>query len=752
MLPNSSWSTWRVLLRAVGIALTSVTLAQAVTAQGPLSGTVSANGQPVYGAQVTVSFTALRALTSRTGQYRIPSLPAGIHTIVVRAVGFRPDSGVVTALSTSTTQHDVTLTASTTVAEAIVTTGTQKASTVSESPVKIEVFNTTFFKMSMTDNVTESIKRMNGLQVQQDCGVCGTNNIQINGMQGPYTAILIDGSPIMGNLANVYGLNGINPAVIQQIEVVKGPASTLYGTEAMGGVINVITKDARFAPRATLNAFATSDGESTVDASATFQRERVQSLLSGSFSYNDRFIDRNADGFGDLTSSRRLALFNKWTLGAPAEPVFSASAKYYNEDRLGGVRGWTSADRCGSSRYGESIRTRRGELVGRYRLPIGAQRTRLDFSASYHDQNSCYGTTRYNAQQGVYLGQLVWDRNLGAAHDVLAGLTARFQTYSDNTPITANGGAPEQQFIPGVFAQDEVHLSPRVTLLGGLRVDHHQEHGFITSPRLALKWEATHHQTLRLNASTGFRLVNLFSEDHAAISGVRRLQIEEQLRPERSYNATLNYHAELLAHTRHPVEVDVDGFYTHFTNKIAPDYDSDPDATIYRNLNGYAETRGVATNVTYAPNTGPLSFNVGGTLQEVFLVQDGARRQQEFSPRFTGVFGASFALARAGLTVDWSGRVVSPQDLPACFDTSSAACADIPTRGPWYTEQTVQLTKRFTRGIEAYAGVKNLFGVQVQRPVFDASRPFADDFQTNFVWGPVQGRRVQIGTRYALSR
>jgi len=752
MLPNNFWSNPSVLLRAAGIALTSAILAPSATAQGPLTGTVSANGQPVYGAQITVSSTALRALSSRTGQYRIPSLAAGTYTIVIRAVGFRPDSGMVTVMAAGPTQHDVALTASTAMTEPIVTTGTQKATTVSDSPVKIEVFNTAFFKMSVTDNVTESIKRMNGLQVQQDCGVCGTNNIQINGMQGPYTAILIDGSPIMGNLANVYGLNGINPAIIQQIEVVKGPASTLYGTEAMGGVINIITKDARFAPRVTLNTFGTSDGESTVDASAAFQREHVQSLLSGSFSYNDRFIDRNTDGFSDLTSSRRLALFNKWTLGAPAEPVFSASAKYYNEDRVGGVRGWTSADRCGSLLYGESIRTRRGELVGRYRLPVGAQRTRLDFSASYHDQDSCYGTTRYNAQQGVYLGQLVWDRNLGAAHDVLAGLTARFQTYSDNTPITANGGAPEQQFIPGVFAQDEVHLSPRVTLLGGLRVDHHQEHGFITSPRLAVKWEATHHQALRLNASTGFRLVNLFSEDHAAISGFRRLQLAEQLRPERSYNATVNYHAELLAHTRHPFEVDVDGFYTHFTNKIAPDYDSDPDATIYRNLNGYAKTRGVATNVTYAPDTGPLSFNVGGTWQDVFLVQDGERRQQEFSPRFTGVFGLSYVIAPAALTVDWSGRVVSAQDLPACFDTTGGTCEGIPSRGPWYTEQTVQLTKRFTRGIEAYAGVKNLLDVQVRRPVFDASRPFADDFQTNFVWGPVQGRRLQVGARYALSR
>lgn len=687
------------------------------------------------------------ATTDATGRYRITMLAPGAYRVIVRSVGFEPDSASVTIIA-GALGHNVSLRPLQRELNALVTTATLRSTTVDASPVKVELFTSAFFRKNVTNNLTESIKQMNGLQVQQDCGVCGTNTIRINGMDGPYTAILIDGSPIMGNLANVYGLSGINPSIIQQVEVVKGPASTLYGSEAMGGVVNIITKDARFAPRASAELWRSTDGESNADVALAFAGARVQSLVSASLADNPAFNDRNRDGFNDIARHRRFALFNKWTIGRPAEPTFTASVKVYDESRVGGVADWAASDSCTEQQYGESITTNRGEVVGRLRL---SARLRMDFSGSLHRQRSCYGVTRYDADQRVLVDQLVWNDRLGANHDVVAGLTLRHQRYTDNTPVTANGRAPDAQFIPGLFVQDEFTLTPRLLLLAGLRVDHHARQGAVTSPRAALKWSPTDDQTVRVNASTGFRLVNLFSEDHAALSGLRRLVIPEELAPERSVNGTVNYHAH-LAHAPRDIELDIDAFHTRFSNRIAANYDIDPTATVYENLRGHAITQGVAANLSLEPAGGGISGSIGATLQQLSLVQDGVRRTQEFSPTFTGVFSASYASPRTGYSLDWTGRVVSPMELPTCINANGVACAGIPARGPWFVDHSLQLSKRWRSGMESFISIKNLGNVLVARPIYDTRRPFDADFQTNFVWGPVQARRMVLGARYIIAR
>ncbi len=741
-----------VTVRAVGSDSSAQRKVAGTEVVGSHSAGSNAPGSHIEVSRASVTASAIgsataSATTDARGRYRVSMLAPGTYLVIVRSVGFEPDSASITIV-VGALEHNVSLRPVQRELTALVTTATLRSTTVDASPVKVELFTSAFFRKNVTNNLTESIKQMNGLQVQQDCGVCGTNSIHINGMDGPYTAILIDGSPIMGNLANVYGLNGINPSIIQQVEVVKGPASTLYGSEAMGGVVNIITKDARFAPRASAELWRSTDGESNADVALALAGTRVQSLVSATLADNPAFNDRNHDGFNDIARYRRFALFNKWTIGRPAEPTFTASVKVYDESRVGGVADWTASDRCTEQHYGESITTKRGEVVGRLRV---SSRLRMDFSGSLHRQRSCYGVTRYDADQRVLVDQLVWNDQLGANHDVVAGLTLRHQQYADNTPVTANGRAPDAQFIPGLFMQDEFALTPRVSLLTGLRVDHHARQGVVSSPRAALKWSPTDDQTVRINASTGFRLVNLFSEDHAALSGLRRLVIPEELAPERSVNGTVNYHAH-LAHAPRDIELDIDAFYTRFSNRIAANYDIDPTATVYENLRGHAITQGVAANLSVEPAGSGVSGSIGATLQQLSLVQDGVRRTQEFSPTFTGVFSASYASPRTGYSLDWTGRVVSPMELPSCMDSNGVACAGIPARGPWFVDQSLQLSKRWRGGMESFVAIKNLGNVQVARPIYDTRRPFDSDFQTNFVWGPVQARRMVLGARYILAR
>ncbi len=118
----------------------------------------------------------------------------------------------------------------------VVVTGTMKEISRLESPIPIEVITPALFKKNPVPSLFEAVGMINGVKPQINCNVCNTGDIHINGMEGPYTMVLIDGMPIVSNLATVYGLSGIPNSIVERIESMKGPGSSLYGSEALGGI------------------------------------------------------------------------------------------------------------------------------------------------------------------------------------------------------------------------------------------------------------------------------------------------------------------------------------------------------------------------------------------------------------------------------------------------------------------------------------------------------------------------------------
>ncbi|MEX2467234.1 MAG: TonB-dependent receptor, partial [Gemmatimonadota bacterium] len=573
------------------------------------------------------------------------------------------------------------------------------------------------------------------------CGVCYTNNIRINGMEGPYTAVLIDGMPLMSSLASVYGLNGINPALIEQIEIVKGPASTLYGSEAMAGVVNVITKDPRFAPRLSVDAHATSDAEGNVDFAAASEPGGTSGFVSGNVAYNQRFVDENGDGFSDFPLTRRGVLFAKMDRSSEGVRRGGLSARYLFEDRFGGVRGWTTGDRGSDEVYGESVVTNRAELIGSW-LPSWSDAVRLEGSYTWHDQSSFYGDTEYDASQHIGFANLLWGERLGR-HDLLVGTTARYQRYDDNTPATA---VPDTRIVPGLLVQDEARWAGGSSVLMGLRADRYGEHGVVFSPRLALKWEPLEHTALRVNAGTGFRAVNLFTEDHAALSGARDVVIMSELQPERSRSVTLNLN-QVVEFGPNPMMIDFDAFHTRFSNKIVPDYDQDPGLIVYDNLSGHAVSRGVALSLNQNVDFDRFLYSVGVTLQDVYTDRDGVREQEFFAPRVRGVASATYNFRGLPVMVDYTGSLTGPMRLPA-YDAPFSR----PERSPSYAVHNLQGTWRWSGGAEVYLSVKNVLDYVQPSPLVNPAEPFSDSFDTAYVYGPLRGRHLMLGFRYGVPR
>lgn len=737
------------LLRAFGLLLVAAAFGHprplaALQHEQGVSGVVrSSDGAPLEGVALLLD-GRMGATSDALGRFRAAHPRSGSVRLTAERLGYAAESMEVTVPAGSWVEVDVVLQGTAMELDPIVVTGTLSETRVTDSPVKVDVVSARVLSRHAAASLMDGVGRINGLYPQVDCGVCYTNNIRINGMEGPYTAVLLNGTPIMGALASVYGLNGIHPSVVERLEILKGPQSTLHGPEAMGGVVNIITKDPRFAPELAVEASRSSLGETNASASWAPGAGRSGALFSGSVVHNDDFVDDNGDGFADLTLDTRLNLFGSLGLRREGRRIGQVTAKVYYEDRFGGVEAWTPADRGSDEVYGESIRTDRLELMGSIDGPWSD--TRFEASASHHRQDSWYGDTGFEAEQTIAFGRLLWDPpRRESQHDLLVGAAVSYDRYDDDTPATSQA---DRRWIPGLFVEDRFHANEAWTVLGGLRADHHRHHGVIWSPRASLMWRPTADATFRVNVGTGFRVVNLFTEDHAALTGAREVIVAEELEPERSSSIAFNYN-QVLDFGANPMMIDVDAFYTRFSNRIVPDYDLDPNRIVYANLGDRRSvTRGfsVALNQNFGTAL-PLLYSVGFTVQDVFLEGGDEPREDEFfAADYRGVWSVTWE-ARPGVTLEYGGALTGPMRLPR-FEGEFAR----PTRNDPYATHDLQLSWSPVPGQRVTLGIQNLTDFTQGSPLVDPTRPFGDAFDTSYVYGPIVGRRINLGLRLTRGR
>ncbi len=712
---------------------------------GEIHGIVTCKDKAVSFASITILTTKIGTQADENGKFIIKNAPNGKQTILVSSVGYKNKLLVISILENKTNNLNIEIEEENAQLNEVVVTGTMKETTANESPAPIQILNPTFFRKNPTPNLFESLSMVNGVRPQLNCNVCSTGDIHINGMEGPYTLVLIDGMPIVSALSTVYGLSGIPNSMVERIEVMKGPASTLYGSEAVGGLINVITKNPAKAPKFNFDWNTTSYLENNFDASAKTKFGKANVLFSGNYFVFGKRWDINNDNFTDITLQNRVSLFNKWSFERQKNRVFNLAARYVYEDRFGGEMQWQKSNRGGAEVYGESIYTKRWEMLGSYQLPIDKQKVTLNFSFNQHQQNSFYGTTSYLATQRIGFGQLLWDKKLSKNHDALLGLTIRNTFYDDNTPVTQKSdlqNAPDLVWLPGIFAQDEVTLNSKNKLLLGIRYDYNSKHGGIASPRLNWKFSPNKDNIFRLSLGNGYRVVNLFSEDHAALTGSRKVLIMNNLKPERSYNANLDYQ-KFFTFQRGYGNIQLNGFYTYFSNKIIADYDQNPELIVFDNLKGYGISKGVALNAEFA-FVSSLKIFAGATLMDVYRKENDLKVTQIQTPHFTGNYAISYTLAKPQLTFDLTGNLYSPMRLPVV-----RAYGDVrPEYSPWFGIHNIQATRRLNNGLQIYGGIKNLSNFLPKSPIFKPETPFSEQFDPSYNYAPMQGIRGFLGVRW----
>lgn len=725
---------------------------------GQIIGKVISGKKPVSFAAVGLNATTLGTMADEAGSFLLKSIPTGSYEIIITAVGYQPFQKRVVVGAEKVVLRIELVKANQQLQEVVVS-GTLKETFVTKSPIHVEVYTPKLFRKNPGPSVFEALQMVNGVQPQLNCNVCNTGDIHINGMEGPYTMVTIDGMPIVSSLASVYGMSGIPNSLIQRVEIVKGPASTLYGSEAVGGLINIITKSPAAAPKVSVDLMTTSYQEHNADLAFKTNLKKAQVLTGVNvFSFDKRY-DINRDNFTDVTLQKRVSVFNKWNFERPESRLATVGVRYLYEDRWGGEMQWNPQFRGGDSIYGESVYTSRAEIIGAYQLPL-KEKLLLQFSYNQHHQNSAYGNMFYKAQQNIAFSQLLWDKRLDR-HDLLLGLPFRYTFYDDNTPGTSrmNGqNRPQHLYLPGIFAQDEITINESLTAMPGLRFDFNSAHGGILSPRLSLKFAPREKNVWRLNIGNGYRVVNLFTEEHAALTGSREVVVAENLKPERSWNGSLNFQRFFTTGSGY-LNLDGSLFYTYFSNRILGDFLTDPEQIIYRNLRGFAVSRGVTTNLDWQVNAA-FKLNAGFTFMDVYSVQDNENDlnvtvPQLHAPTVSATYALTYEIRKAGLVIDYTGRLYSPMHLPVLENDFR------PGKSPWFVLDNVQLTKKLPKQLEIYGGVKNLFNFLPKNPLMRPFDPFDKHitennpngytFDTTYNYAPLQKRRVFLGLRWHLS-
>ena len=722
-----------------------LTLAQSIT--GVIK---DSDNNLLFGATIYNSSNSKSVIANEMGAFSIES-KKGENKLFISYVGYT--STIITLESTGDSINRGLIVLENDSLEEIVISGTLRQVSKLKSAVPIELYTADFFKATPKASFFEAIEGINGVRPQLNCNICNTGDIHINGQEGANTMVLIDGLPLVSGLSTVYGLSGIPQSLIKQVEVIKGPASTLYGSEAIGGVINLITKSPETVHPFNLDTFISSWGELNIDLGAKYTLKNSQGLIGINYFNYSNPIDANEDGFTDLTLQHRISIFNKINTKKT-----SLAFRYFYEDRWGGEMNWSSDFRGGNEVYGESIYTSRVEIFGRY---DHSENLFLQYSLNNHDQNSVYGTTSYNAIQTIGFVQGVFSKKVNN-HDVMLGATYRYTIYDDNTPATVE---KDKTALPGLFIQDQWTLSESKTLMSGIRYDKNSIYGDIWTPRLNFKWASKDESSiLRLGFGTGYRVVNVFTEDHAALTGARDVIFTETILPEKSWNTTINWNKKLYTKYGAILDLDFSVFNTAFSNRILPDYETNPNQIIYGNLDGKAITQGATITINGVFANG-LKINVGATFIDSKIINNNQTEYPFLTEKFSGNYQLSYTLYNPKITIDLSGTAIGPMKLPLL--------GDLDTRAPYSPViNIVNLQATYAiKTIEVYAGIKNIlnfkpasnsiarafdpfdsgveFGANGQ-VIATPNNPNALSFDPSYVYYSNQGINGFLGIRYHM--
>ena len=707
----------------------------------------------LFGANVYWIETTTGTTTDEEGAFIISGNGINDKRLVVSYVGFKSDTVEISS-SRSVLVSLEPLESLT----AVQIEGTQSGSYISAiNPIKTEVINQVELTKAACCDLAGCFDTQGSVQPTTTNVVTNAKELRILGLSGVYNQVLIDGMPLIQGLSYTYGISSVPGTLVDNIYVSKGANSILQGFESISGQINVELKEPDNAEKLLLNAYINSFNEKQFNANYTKRIKKWSTILSAHTAQPGDKFDRDKDFFLDLPLLTRYSFFNKWKYGVEKNWGWHArfAVRYVNEERIGGQTFFDpETDKGTMNAYGQTINYSQPEIYTKTGYRFNDRHHLVYFGSAFnHNQHSYFGTTSYKANQTNAYSNLQYELTYHKSHILKTGLSYRMlrrdediEFSPDSLSRTYDGLYVKDEVITGVFAENTFDWKNRkYVLITGLRVDNHNEFGIQVTPRALYKMNLTANSTVRVSAGTGWRTVNIFSENINLLASSRDVIVTENLEPEKAVNIGANYtHKFFLPNVETQITLDV--YRTQFQNQIFPDYDTDPTKAYISNFKGTSISNGFQGEIGFEFHE-RVGVKIVYNYLDVYRIVNNEKYILPFNPthRFTGSF--SFRPLSKKWHFDMNAHYYGEQRLANTSDYPSDL--QRPSTSEPYYVINIQYTQNLKR-FELYAGCENIFDFRQERPIVSWQNPFSPYFDTSSIWGPTRGREFYAGVRYII--
>ncbi len=741
----------RILLGAI-LFWGNIAVLTAQTITGTVFELQDQKKQPLTGANVYWEGTTIGTATDPQGRFEIQS-DNHSHKLIISFIGYKPDTLIVKGKRSNL---EAILSENSELDE--VTVSSRRAGThISRAnPITTVTITGAELCKAACCNLAESFETNASVDVSYSDAATGARQIKLLGLSGTYIQMLTETMPNFRGLATSFGLDYVPGAWMESIQISKGAASVINGFEALTGQINIEYKKPLTSEKFFINGYTSSQGrvESNVNGSI-YLGEKWKTAILAHASSDALENDDNSDGFLDEPLARKYSFMNRWEYNDQKQFNTQFGIKILEEERTGGQKGFDpDANHASPPLYGIFIDTKRveGFFKAGYIFP-GNEYTNIALvtNLSYHEQNSLLGRRTYNADQTGIWSNLTFQSRIGTGekHQYTTGISYLMDQLSEDLsgPGLSVNYTGRDEHVPGLFLQYTYTLPDRLTLLGGLRMDHSSIFGTFFTPRLHLKYNLTEETTLRASAGKGYRTPNAIAENNSYLTTSRQFIVADNLRQEEGWNYGTN-----LTHYFHPgrkeVTLTLEFYRTDFTNQLVVDLDQSAREVHLYNLDGASRSNTFQAGLSSEIFKG-LDLLLAWRLNDVQVTTNGVLQEKALQSRHKGLVNLSYSTPLKKWQLDFTTQLNGAGRLPTTAE--NPALLQRGERFSGYEVFNAQITKYF-KSWNIYGGVENLSGFTQANPIIDAQSPFSDYFDSSMVWGPVVGRRFYFGFRFNLNR
>jgi iron complex outermembrane receptor protein/outer membrane receptor for ferrienterochelin and colicins len=524
--------------------------------------------QPVAEATVTVKDTEIVFTADKDGRVEAKDLAAGEQTLVISALGYETAELKLTFPLTDQTERVVFLEINNEVGEVTITS-TRTGREIESEPTRVEAIDEEEIdeKISMRPaNVSMVLSESTGIQVQPTSATSNSQTVRVQGLDGRYTQLLKDGFPAFGGFSGSLSLLEIPPLDLKQVEIIKGPSATLFGGDAIAGVVNFVSKDPSDVPVTTLILNQTSALGTDFSIFNSRKYKRFGYTFLGSANYQKEY-DVDDDEFTELPSTRSVAFNPKLLFYTSPKTTIAATTSISYQDRKGGdilaLRGQSNPLH---TYFEQNKSTRNVSTFDLNHEFADGGRLFAKQSFAFFKRDITTPSYRFSGSQFNSYTDISYARVVGK-HAIVAGVSAIYDRFREDL-VASVAPRDETRAYGGVFIQDTVDLTDKFSLEAGFRLDHAKTYGTFALPRVSVLYRFTDNLTTRVGFGLGYKTPTMFTEDAETLLFRNVIGVGDSLKAERSVGGTIDVNYRGTVGEKFTYSLNQMFFYTTITDPI----------------------------------------------------------------------------------------------------------------------------------------------------------------------------------------